>query len=98
MAAHGVGGTVGALLTGVFAEKSLNGVFDGLIAGNPGQVGIQAMAVLTALVYSGVVSFILLKVINIVIPIRADASDESTGLDLTQHGEEAYLHEGGGQK
>jgi len=98
VAAHGVGGTVGALLTGVFAEKSLNGVFDGLIAGNPGQVGIQAMAVLTALVYSGVVSFILLKVINIVIPIRADASDESTGLDLTQHGEEAYLHEGGGQK
>jgi len=98
VAAHGVGGTVGALLTGVFAEKSINGVFDGLIAGNPGQVGIQAMAVLTALVYSGVVTFILLKVINIVIPIRADASDESTGLDLTQHGEEAYLHEGGGQK
>jgi len=98
VAAHGVGGTVGALLTGVFAEKSLNGVFDGLIAGNPGQVGIQAMAVLTAIVYSGAMSFILLKVINIVIPIRAEASDESTGLDLTQHGEEAYLHEGGGQK
>ncbi len=98
VAAHGVGGTVGALLTGVFAEKSLNGLFDGLIAGNPGQVGIQAMAVLTAIVYSGAVSFILLKVINIVIPVRADASDESTGLDLTQHGEEAYLHEGGGQK
>jgi len=98
VAAHGVGGTVGALLTGVFAEKSLNGLFDGLIAGNPGQVGIQGAAVLTALVYSGVVSFILLKVINLVIPIRADASDEGTGLDLTQHGEEAYLHEGGGQK
>jgi Amt family ammonium transporter len=98
VAAHGVGGTVGALLTGVFAEKSWNGVFDGLIAGNPGQVGIQAMAVLTAIVYSGGMSFILLKVINIVIPVRADASDESTGLDLTQHGEEAYLHEGGGQK
>jgi len=98
VAAHGVGGTVGALLTGVFAEKSLNGLFDGLIAGNPGQVGIQAMAVLTAIVYSGVVSFILLKVINLVIPIRADSTDEGTGLDLTQHGEEAYLHEGGGQK
>ena len=98
VAAHGVGGTVGAILTGVFAEKSLNGLFDGLIAGNPGQVGIQAMAVLTAIVYSGAMSFILLKVINLVIPIRADASDEGTGLDLTQHGEEAYLHEGGGQK
>ncbi len=92
VAAHGVGGTVGAILTGVFAEKSLNGLFDGAIAGNPGQVGIQAMAVLTAIVYSGVVTFILLKVINLVIPIRAEASDESTGLDLTQHGEEAYLH------
>jgi Amt family ammonium transporter len=98
VAAHGVGGTVGALLTGVFAEKSLNGLFDGLIAGNPGQVGIQAMAVVTAIVYSGVASFVLLKVINLVIPIRADGSDEGTGLDLTQHGEEAYLHEGGGQK
>jgi Amt family ammonium transporter len=98
VAAHGVGGTVGALLTGVFAEKSINGVFDGLIAGNPGQVGIQAAAIVTALVYSGVVSFILLKVINLVIPIRVDAADENTGLDLTQHGEEAYLHEGGGQK
>jgi Amt family ammonium transporter len=98
VAAHGVGGTVGAILTGVFAEKSLNGVFDGLIAGNPGQVGIQAMAVLTAIVYSGAMSFILLKVINLVIPVRADGNDEGTGLDLTQHGEEAYLHEGGGQK
>jgi Amt family ammonium transporter len=98
VAAHGVGGTVGALLTGVFAQKSINGVFDGLIAGNPGQVGIQAAAVVTAIVYSGVVSFILLKVINLVIPIRADSADEGTGLDLTQHGEEAYLHEGGGQK
>jgi len=98
VAAHGVGGTVGALLTGVFAEKSLNGLFDGAIAGNPGQVGIQAAAVLTAFVYSGVASFVLLKVINLVIPIRADASDEGTGLDLTQHGEEAYLHEGGGQR
>jgi len=98
VAAHGVGGTVGALLTGVFADKALNGVFDGAMYGNPGQLGIQATAVVTAIVYSGAVSFILLKVINIVIPIRADASDEGTGLDLTQHGEEAYLHEGGGQK
>jgi Amt family ammonium transporter len=98
VAAHGVGGTVGALLTGVFADKALNGLFDGALYGNPGQLGIQAAAVLTAIVYSGVASFVLLKVINLVIPIRADASDEGTGLDLTQHGEEAYLHEGGGQK
>ena len=94
VAAHGVGGTVGALLTGVFADKALNGVFDGAMYGNPGQVAIQATAVVTAIVYSGAVSFILLKVINLVIPIRAEATDESTGLDMTQHGEEAYLHEG----
>ena len=98
VAAHGVGGTVGALLTGVFADKALNGVFDGAMYGNPGQVAIQAAAVVTAIVYSGGVSFILLKVINLVIPIRADAADESTGLDLTQHGEEAYLHAEGNQR
>jgi Amt family ammonium transporter len=95
VAAHGVGGTVGALLTGVFAERSLNGLFDGLIAGNPGQVAIQGAAVLTAIVYSGVMSFVLLKLIGIVIPLRATTSDESMGLDITQHSEEAYLHAGG---
>ena len=95
VAAHGVGGTVGALLTGVFAEKSINGVFDGAIAGNVGQVGIQAVAVLTAIVYSGVVSFILLKVIGAIMPLRASVSEEAAGLDVTMHGEEAYLHTGG---
>jgi Amt family ammonium transporter len=95
VAAHGVGGTVGAILTGVFAEKSLNTLFDGAIAGNPGQVGIQAAAVLTALVYSGVMSFILLKIIGLFIPLRATVADEATGLDVTMHGEEAYLHGSG---
>ena len=96
VAAHGVGGTVGALLTGVFADRSLNGLADGLLYGNPGQLGIQATAVAAAIVYSGVMSFVLLKVIGIVIPLRATPADESTGLDLTHHGEEAYLHAGGG--
>ena len=95
VAAHGIGGTVGALLTGVFAEKSINGVFDGLIAGNPGQVAIQGVAVLTAIVYSGGMSFILLKLIGLVIPLRATNEEEGAGLDLTQHGEEAYLQIGG---
>ena len=95
VAAHGVGGTVGALLTGVFAEKSINGLFDGAIAGNPGQVAIQAAAVGTAILYSGVVSFILLKVIGVVMPLRATAEEEGTGLDITMHGEEAYLQTGG---
>ncbi|HEY1306749.1 MAG TPA: ammonium transporter [Vicinamibacterales bacterium] len=95
VAAHGVGGTVGAILTGVFAQKALNGVFDGALYGNLGQVGIQALAVGTAIVYSGGMSFILLKLIALVLPLRATASEESTGLDLTMHGEEAYLHTGG---
>ena len=95
VAAHGVGGTVGALLTGVFAEKAVNGLFDGAIAGNPMQVVIQGVAVLTAIVYSGAMSFVLLKLVGAVIPLRATADDESMGLDISEHGEEAYLHTGG---
>jgi ammonium transporter, Amt family len=95
VAAHGVGGTVGALLTGVFAEKSLNGVFDGAIAGNPGQILIQGTAILAAMAYSGVASFVLLKLIGLVMPLRATQSDETEGLDITAHGEEAYMHIGG---
>src|SRR6187399_3023257 len=95
VAAHGLGGTVGAILTGVFAEKSINGVFDGLIAGNAAQVGIQAIAVGTAILYSGVASFVLLKLIGLVMPLRATVNEEAEGLDLTMHGEEAYLHTGG---
>jgi Amt family ammonium transporter len=92
VAAHGLGGTVGALLTGVFAQKALNGVADGLLFGNPTQLLIQATAILAAIVYSGIGSFVLLKVIALVIPLRADARDEDAGLDLMQHGEEAYVH------
>jgi Amt family ammonium transporter len=92
VAAHGVGGTVGALLTGIFAEKALNGLADGVLYGNPGQLGIQAAAVGAALVYSGVMTFILLKVIGIVMPLRASGDEEGSGLDITMHGEEAYLH------
>ena len=96
VAAHGVGGTVGALLTGVLAEKSLNGLFDGALYGNPGQVLIQGTAVLAAMVYSGVVSFVLLKVIGLIMPLRATDDEEGVGLDITQHSEEAYLHASGG--
>jgi ammonium transporter, Amt family len=93
VAAHGIGGTVGALLTGVFAQKALNGTADGLLFGNPRQLMVQAVAVLAAIVYSGAMSFVLLKAIGLVIPLRADAGDETSGLDVTQHGEEAYIHE-----
>jgi Amt family ammonium transporter len=95
VAAHGLGGTVGALLTGVFAQKALNGVADGVLFGNPAQLLIQAAAVLAAIVYSGVGSFALLKLIGLVVPLRADAEHEDAGLDLMQHGEEAYVHAAG---
>ena len=95
VAAHGLGGTVGALLTGVLAQKAINGVADGALFGNPGQLVIQATAVLAAIVYSGALSFVLLKLIGAVMPLRADSDDQNVGLDLTEHGEEAYVHADG---
>jgi Amt family ammonium transporter len=90
VAAHGLGGTVGALLTGVFAEKALNGAFDGALFGNPGQVLLQGAAVLGAMFYSAAGTFVVLKLIGLVVPLRATASEEAEGLDITAHGEEAY--------
>jgi Amt family ammonium transporter len=95
LAAHGVGGTVGALLTGVFADKALNGIADGALFGNPRQLLIQGAAILAAIIYSGVMSFILLKVIGLAAPLRASNADETDGLDVSQHAEEAYMHAGG---
>ena len=91
VAAHGVGGIVGALLTGVFAEKSWNEAgANGLIAGNPRQLGVQAIAILGTIVYSAVVTFAIVKLISLVMRLRTDAKEEGMGLDFTQHGEEAY--------
>ena len=98
LAAHGLGGTVGALLTGVFAQKSFNGMADGLLYGNPRQLLLQAIAVGAAIVYSGVMSFILLKLIGLVLPLRPSAEDETAGLDITMHGEEAYVHAEGSSR
>jgi ammonium transporter, Amt family len=97
VAAHGLGGTAGALLTGVFAQKAFNGVADGLLFGNPAQLGIQAIAVVSAIVYSGVMTFVLLKIVGLVFPLRVSASDESMGLDVCMHGEEAYVQTGGSE-
>ncbi|MDR7543482.1 MAG: ammonium transporter [Armatimonadota bacterium] len=91
LAAHGIGGTVGAVLTGVLAERTWNGLADGLIAGNPAQVGIQVVAVLAAVAYSGLGTAGLLKAVGVVLPLRVDdPRDEGLGLDVSQHGEEAY--------
>jgi Amt family ammonium transporter len=90
VAAHGVGGTVGALLTGILAEKVWGSPADGLLFGNPRQLGIQAVAVLAAIVFSGAVSFVLLKLISLFVPLRVSSREEGLGLDVTQHGEEGY--------
>ncbi len=89
LAAHGVGGAFGALLTGVFASRAWGGT-DGLLSGNPSQVGRQALAVAATAAYSGVVTFGLLKLIGAVSEMRAGRRQEGVGLDVPQHGEEAY--------
>src|SRR5262249_6352951 len=86
----GVGGTVGALLTGVLAQKAWNGVADGLVFGNPRQLAVQALAVLVSILYSALLTFGLLKVIALFVPLRAESRDGGQGLDVSQHGEEAY--------
>ena len=87
---HGLGGITGALLTGVFAQKSVNSLGSGLIDGNAGQLGTQALAVLTAIVLSGVGTAIIIYVIKAVMGLRPSSKDEETGLDLADHGEAAY--------
>jgi len=88
-AAHGTGGVVGALLTGVFAEEAWGGKV-GLLFGNPGQVGIQALGLLAAAVYSGVATFAILKLISLFAPLRYTAREEGVGMDISAHGEEGY--------
>jgi Amt family ammonium transporter len=90
VAAHGLGGTVGALLTGVLASKAWNGTADGLLYGSPAQLGVQALGVVAAIAYSGTLSFLLLKAIELVTPLKVDRKAEGLGLDVSQHGEEAY--------
>jgi len=88
---HCVGGTTGAILTGLFASKLVNPAgADGLFFGNPAQLGIQLVAVAVTLVYCFVVAFILLKVVDAIVGLRVDEEDEVAGLDLSQHGETAY--------
>jgi Amt family ammonium transporter len=91
---HGVGGISGALLTGVFCGAAWGGT-DGLLHGNPKQLGLQAVGVLATIVYSAVVTFVVLKLIALVVPLRAASRDEGVGMDITSHGEEAYAEREG---
>jgi ammonium transporter, Amt family len=90
-AGHGIGGMTGALLTGVFASKLWNPAGnDGLLAGNPAQLVTQALGVASSVVYSAIGTFAILKLLQLVTALRAVPRSEGLGMDVTQHGEEAY--------
>ncbi len=90
LAAHGIAGLTGILFIGFFAQKSWNGVSDGLLYGNGGQLVDQALAVLATPAYAFGVTFVLLRLIALVTPLRGSERDEALGMDLVHHGEEAY--------
>jgi Amt family ammonium transporter len=83
---HAVGGVIGAMLTGVFAVAAIGGTA-GLLEGNAAQMWTQAKGVLATIVYDGVMTFIILKVIDLLVGLRVSEDDEREGLDLTLHGE-----------
>ncbi len=87
---HGVGGILGAILTGVFATASVQSAYSGAIEGNFKQVGIQLLAVVVVAVFTGVMTFILFKIIDKTVGIKVKAVVEEEGLDIYEHGESAY--------
>ena len=87
---HGVGGMLGAILTGIFADPSINAAGKGLLYGNPGQLLTQIIAVAATVVYSGVVTFIIFMIVKLLTGVRVGSEHEITGLDESQHGEKAY--------
>jgi len=99
---HGAGGTIGALLTGVFATSLINPIFKdaqghplplGMVDGNFRQIGNQFVGVLIAITLAAVGTYIILQIVNVAVGLRVSAEDEVQGLDVTQHGEEGYYWE-----
>ena len=86
---HGVGGTVGAVLTGVFAREAVGGS-TGLLEGNTTQFVNNALGAALTWVLAAVATIVILKIVDMLIGIRVSEAEEHTGLDVTQHGEEAY--------
>src|SRR5436305_7336471 len=91
LAAHGIAGFFGILFIGFFAKAAWNGVSDGLVYGNAAQLGHQALAAVVAPAYAFTATFLLLKFMERLMPLRATQHDEALGMDVTQHGEEAYV-------
>jgi Amt family ammonium transporter len=88
---HGVGGTWGAIATGLFASKAVNEAgTNGLFFGNPGLLGVQLVAVLATWIFAFIGTLILLKLVDLVIGLRVEEEHEISGLDLSQHNESAY--------
>ena len=90
LAAHGIAGLTGILFIGFFAQLAWNDVADGLLYGNAAQLGDQVLAALAAPAYAFGVTYVLLRVIGAMMPLRASERDETLGMDVVQHGEEAY--------
>jgi ammonium transporter, Amt family len=91
LAAHGTAGLIGILFIGFFAQETWNGVSDGLLYGNAEQLLDQVFAALAAPAYAFVMTFVLLKLVGAVMPLRATDKEEAMGMDINQHGEEAYV-------
>jgi ammonium transporter, Amt family len=88
---HGVGGTFGALATGLFASKAINPAgADGLFFGNPSLLGIQAISILAAVIFAFCMTWMILKVLDMTMGLRVNPEQELEGLDLSQHGESGY--------
>ena len=91
LAAHGLAGFTGILFLGLVAQVGWNGVTDGLFYGDAGQFWSQALAAVVTPAYAFIATFILLKLVGAVMPLRASERDEAIGMDVVQHGEEAYV-------
>jgi Amt family ammonium transporter len=87
---HGVGG-FGALAVGMLAKAGISSDVNGLIHGNPAQLGYQALSVVAAGAYSFIGTFAILKLVDVVVGLRVSTEEEEVGLDLTQHGERGYI-------
>jgi ammonium transporter, Amt family len=90
LAVHGIAGFIGILFIGFFAQAGWNGISDGLFYGNASQLGDQALAALAAPAYAFGATYVLLRLIGAVMPLRGSERDEAVGMDFVHHGEEAY--------
>lgn len=87
---HGIGGIIGALATGLLATPAIQSAYSGLFYGNPKQFYLQLIATITTIIFSGAMTFVLFKIVDKTVGIRASKTEEIAGLDITQHNEIAY--------